>query len=214
MPLTFLVLAAAVAVGDWAAVARRYFRLEYLLKPLTLALLVVATVTADLGPAHGWVVGALVCGLLGDIGLLISRDDRADAGFVLGLAAFLIGHLFYLVAFARHGLHGLFALAGVLIVGGAAALALTPVLRGVRNRAGQELAVVVGGYSAVLGAMAVLAVATASPLTALGGLLFLASDTVLAYDRFVRRLRHGPVYVIVTYHLAQLLIVIGLIRHL
>jgi uncharacterized membrane protein YhhN len=49
--------------------------------------------------------------------------------------------------------------------------------------------------------------------TAAGGVLFLASDTVLAHDRFVRRLHPGPLAVIVSYHLAQLLIVIGLIRH-
>lgn len=214
MPLTFFVLAAVAAVGDWAAVARRYFRVEYVLKPLTLVLLIAAAASADLGPAQGWVVGALVCGLLGDIALLVSTDSAADEAFVLGLAAFFIGHLFYLVAFSRHGLHAWFAIAGLLIAAGASALALNPVLRGVRRRAGREVAVVVGGYSAVLGAMAVLAVATGSLLTALGGLLFMASDTVLAVDRFVRLIRRGPVYVIVSYHLAQLLIVIGLVRHL
>jgi uncharacterized membrane protein YhhN len=212
--LTFLILAAAAAVGDWVAVGRRYFRLEAVLKPLTLVLLIVAAATAHLGPGQAFVVGALVLGLLGDIGLLLSRGPDADPPFVLGLAAFLVGHLFYIVAFSRHGLHWLFALAGVLIVGGAAALTLAPVLRGVAARAGRELAVVVGGYSAVLGAMAVLAVATSSVATAIGGLLFLASDIVLARDRFVHRLVRGPVLVIVTYHLAQFLIVIGLIKSL
>jgi uncharacterized membrane protein YhhN len=60
--------------------------------------------------------------------------------------------------------------------------------------------------------MAVFAVGTGAIATALGGLLFLASDTALAYDRFVRRVPHGPLLVIVSYHLAQLLIVIGLLR--
>lgn len=50
--------------------------------------------------------------------------------------------------------------------------------------------------------------------TGAGGLLFLASDTVLAHERFVRKIPHGPPVVLVTYHLAQLLIVIGLIEHL
>jgi uncharacterized membrane protein YhhN len=212
--LTFLILAAVAAVGDWVAVGKRYFRLEFLLKPLTLALLVVAATTADLGPGQAFVVGALILGLLGDIGLMLSRGPDADPPFVLGLAAFLIGHLFYLVAFSRHGLHWLFAIAGLLVVGGVAALTLAPVLRGVGERAGQELAVVVGGYSAVLGAMAVLAVATGSVTTAIGGLLFLVSDVALARDRFVQPLVRGPLLVIVTYHLAQLLIVIGLIKHL
>jgi hypothetical protein len=63
----------------------------------------------------------------------------------------------------------------------------------------------------VLGAMAVLAVGTKSVLTAIGGLLFLGSDTVLAWERFVKPIRGGPVIVIVSYHLAQALIILGLI---
>jgi uncharacterized membrane protein YhhN len=70
---------------------------------------------------------------------------------------------------------------------------------------------VVAAYAGVLAAMAVLAVGTASVLTGIGGLLFLASDTLLAEDRFVRPRRYGDVLVIVTYHLAQGLILAGLI---
>jgi uncharacterized membrane protein YhhN len=60
--------------------------------------------------------------------------------------------------------------------------------------------------------MTVLGFGTAAVATAVGALLFLASDTTLAWNRFVQPLRRGPVLVAVTYHLAQLLIVIGLLR--
>lgn len=213
MTLTFLVLTALVAIGDWAAVGYRYFRLEYLLKPLTLVLLVVAAAGAALGPGHWWVVAALACCLLGDIALLGERDSAPDRRFLAGAAAFGLGHASYLVAFSRHGLHPPYAVAGILVVAGAAGLVLGPVLSGARARAGRPLAAALGGYAALLGAMTVLAVATGSVATALGGVLFLVSDAVLAHDRFVRRLRHGPLAVIVTYHVAQLLIVIGLVTH-
>jgi hypothetical protein len=36
---------------------------------------------------------------------------------------------------------------------------------------------------------------------------------VLAWERFVRRVSYGPLIVIVTYHAAQFLIVLGLIRN-
>jgi uncharacterized membrane protein YhhN len=209
---TLLIVAAALAVGDWAAVHLRLFRVEYLLKPATLAVLVAAAVTADLGDPKPWVVAALVFGLLGDVGLMLSRDGRTDPPFIAGLAAFLVGHLCYLVAFVRAGLHGLESLAGLLIVGGVAGLALPAVLRGARRSAGREFSYVVAGYSAVLAAMAVLAVGTSIVATALGGVLFLTSDTLIARDRFVARVRHGPLLVIVTYHLAQFLILIGLIE--
>jgi uncharacterized membrane protein YhhN len=214
--LTFLILTALVAVGDWGAVSQRLFRVEYVLKPLTLILLIAAALSADLGPAQPWVVVALVFGLLGDVGLMLSRAEAMtpDGPFLLGLASFLVGHLCYLVGFTRHGVHTLNVLAGVLIVGGAAALTLPQVLGGARRSAGDRLMAVVAAYAVVLAGMAVLAVGTGSPATAVGGLLFLASDLAIAYERFVKKIPRGPMAVIVTYHLAQLLIVIGLIDHL
>jgi uncharacterized membrane protein YhhN len=212
---TLFVLAGVIAVGDWLAVSQRFFRIEYALKPLTLALLVAAAVSADLPTAvKPWVVAALVFGLLGDVALMLSAPDtaRPDGPFLLGLAAFLAGHVCYLAAFARYGLGGLQLVAGLLIVMGAAALTLPRILIRAKAAGGQELMAVVGAYAAVLGAMAVLAVGTKSVLTAIGGLLFLGSDIVLAWQRFVRPIRSGPVLVIVTYHLAQFLIVLGLIH--
>jgi uncharacterized membrane protein YhhN len=183
--VTLLVVAAALAVGDWVAVAQRLFRVEYLLKPATLAVLIGAASTADLAPAvKPWVIVALVCGLLGDIGLMLSADEDADPPF----------------------------LAGALVVIGVAALALPRVLRGATRAAGRPFGYVVAGYAAVLAAMAVLAVGTGQVATAIGGVLFLASDALIAHDRFVARVWRGPLLVIISYHLAQFLILIGLIR--
>lgn len=212
MTATLLIVAAVVALGDWAAVYLRLFRIEYILKPLVLALLVAVAATADLGAAKPWVVAALVLGLLGDIGLMLSRDGRTDPPFVLGLGAFLIGHLCYIIAFARVGLNGLELVAGLLVVAGVAGLTLPQVLRGAARSAGRPFAYVVAGYAAVLSAMTVLAVGTGIVVTAIGGVLFLVSDTAIARERFVERLPYGSVVVIVTYHLAQFLILIGLIR--
>jgi uncharacterized membrane protein YhhN len=208
------VVAALVAVGDWLAVWQRFFRIEYLLKPLTLALLVAAAASADLpGDVKPWVLAALVLGLVGDVALMLSNDDagKLDGPFLIGLGAFLAGHVCYLAAYARYGLGGLQMLAGLLVVVGTAALTLPRILSRAKTVGGQELMAVVGAYAAVLGAMAVLAVGTKSVLTAIGGLLFLGSDTVLAWERFVKPIRGGPVIVIVSYHLAQALIVLGLI---
>src|SRR4051812_16502245 len=178
-------------------------------------LLIAAAASADLPVVKPWVLGALVLGLIGDVALMLSTDrpGRLDAAFLIGLAAFLAGHVAYLGGFARYGQHLVHAIAGLLIVAGIAALTLPKVLVRARRIGGQELMAIVGTYAALLAAMAVLAVGTASVLTAIGGLLFLASDTVLAWQRFVKRLPYGPVLVIVSYHAAQFLIVLGLIRH-
>ena len=210
MTVTLLVVAAVAAVGDWAAVWLRLFRLEYVFKPLTLALLVAAACVAELGDAKPWVVAALVLGLLGDVGLMLS-SGRTDPPFLAGLAAFLLGHVCYLVGFARTGLRPVDVLAGVLIAVGVAALTLPQVLRGARRSAGRPFALVVAGYATLLAAMTALAVGTGIVATAIGGALFLVSDTLIARRRFVAEVRHGDLLVMVTYHLAQALILIGLI---
>lgn len=221
MTVLLFVLAAVAAVADWAAVWQRRPRFEFVLKPAVLALLVAAAATADLGRWASWTIAALVLGLLGDIALLFTRDRRPDAdpdrsepdiAFLLGLGAFLLGHLAYLVAFVLVHEHTVHLIAGVLVVVGISGLALAPVLRGARREGGTGFAAVVGGYAAVLAAMSALGIGTGYIPIAIGSALFLVSDTLLARDRFVARTTYGPLAVIVTYHLAQGLILFGLIR--
>ncbi|HEX3335989.1 MAG TPA: lysoplasmalogenase [Jatrophihabitans sp.] len=212
MTVTLLLVAAVVAVLDWAAVSYRLFRIEYLLKPATLALLVAAAASADIGVAKPWLVAGLAFGLAGDIALMLSRDGRTDPPFIAGLSAFLLGHIGYVVGFLTIGIRVVDLLAGALIAGGIASIALPSVLRGAVRRAGRPFAGVVAAYAAVLAWMAVTAVGTGIAVTAVGGVLFMLSDTLIARARFVARMRHNDLLVIVSYHLAQFLIVLGLIR--
>jgi uncharacterized membrane protein YhhN len=220
----FVVLTGLAAIADWVAVARAQHRFELVAKPLTLILLIIAAGFADLGTAKAWVLAALVLGLLGDIALMFTRlsphaplaplaPQRAmDPAFLGGLTCFGVGHLAYVVAFIRHGLHGWQVLAGVLVVGGATALLMPRVLRAASGAGGGVLAGAVAVYGMALGAMAILGFGTGAVATAVGALLFLASDATLSWDRFVQPLLRGPIIVIVTYHVAQVLIVVGLIR--
>ena len=214
MTVVLLAVTGVIAIGDWFAVERRLVHLEYLLKPLTMVALIAAAASADLPVVKPWVVAALVFGLAGDVGLMLSdkQAERPDLPFMLGLGSFLIGHVCYLAAFARYGVHGAGVLAGGLIVAGAAILALPKVLDGARRRGGQELLAVVALYAAMLAAMATLAIGTDSLAAGAGGLLFLGSDMLIAFERFVAPVKRGSLLVIATYHLAQVLIVVGLVR--
>jgi uncharacterized membrane protein YhhN len=220
---------AASAVVDWWAVAKQRRGIELVAKPLTLALLIVVAALARLGDAKPWVVIALVLGLVGDVALMFASGAHTaegegpteadedsggelDRAFLVGLGAFLLGHLAYYGAFIAHGVHVGTFLLGVVLVAGASAFAVPRVLRGARAAGGSALANAVGGYAVVLAVMVALAVGTSVLFTAVGGLVFLVSDTTLAWNRFVRPLRNGPLAVIVTYHLAQLWIVAGLIH--
>lgn len=214
MTVVLLAVTGLVAIGDWFAVQRHLFRLEYLLKPLTIAVLIGAAATADLPLVKVWIIAALAFGLLGDVGLMLSdkHADKPDLPFMLGLGSFLAGHVCYLAAFARYGVHPRAVVAGALIVGGAAVLVLPKVLSGAVRTGGRELATVVSLYTAALSGMAILAIGTTATATAVGGVLFLGSDMLIALERFVVRIRFGPLLVIVTYHAAQVLILLGLLH--
>jgi hypothetical protein len=68
----------------------------------------------------------------------------------------------------------------------------------------------------VIAAMVVTAWATGLLLVALGGTVFMVSDTLLALDRFARPAtvtwRWARTTVMVTYHVGQVLMVVGALR--
>ena len=210
------VVAGGLAVGDWAAVATGRTRVEYVCKPATLAALVAAAVVADLDAAvHWWVVAALALGLAGDVALMLCADS-ADRWFLVGLAAFLLGHAAYIVAFLRYGVQGWQVLAGALVAVGVGGLALPGAIRGAVRQQGREFGLLVACYAVVIAVMAAAAAGTTRVPTAIGGALFVVSDAVLSRERFVGkavlgRIPVGELAVIVTYHAAQALILLGLL---
>lgn len=208
---TSLAALAVAAPLDWWSVAVRGRRREWVLKPLVLALLIVAawSLGAPETTAGRWLLVALGLSLAGDVALLSDSDPR----FIVGLASFLAAHLAFVVAFAHLGIPR----AGLGFVGLALVVALVAVVGrrvvpAARAEGGLVLAGAVAAYMGVIGVMVVTAWATGHLLVALGATVFMVSDAVLALDRFVRARRFGPVTVMVTYHLGQVLIVLGVLR--
>jgi len=214
-------LAAVAAIVDWVAVAREDTRLEYVAKPAVLALLTVAAAVlpsthTDLVDRKWWFVAALACCLVGDVLLMLPRDL-----FVPGLLAFLVGHVLFIVgllqppspagtppfAFSTTGL-----VVASLVAVAYGAVPATLIFRALARDGGGTLIAPVAVYLVAILTMAVLAANVGVPAAAAGAALFVVSDTVLALGRFVRPLPHGDVAVHVTYHLAQMLLVLSLVR--
>lgn len=186
-----------VALVDWWAVATDRRAVEWIAKPLVMVGVLATMVTLediDRG-VWAWFLVAFVFGLLGDVFLL--GPDRL---FPAGLGSFLIAHLCAIVGLLVAGVEGLWLLGGGVVVLVLLATVGPPVLRGAREHG---LAVPVGLYLSVLGAMAALAVGTGHGLAVAGGLLFLASDAILGWNRFVAAISLSRPGVHVTYHLAQ-----------
>ncbi|MBM3672031.1 MAG: lysoplasmalogenase [Actinobacteria bacterium] len=208
-------LAAVAALGDWVAVSREHTRLEHVCKPLALALLV--GVAATLDPASSdqrtAFVIALVLSLIGDVALMLPSDR-----FVVGLGAFLLGHLAYIVGFGLLGGDAPDYLLGAVIVSVPAVLLARRYVRALASTGRRELIPPVVLYVAAIGAMVASAIAVGNEWAVIGATLFLVSDTLIAETRFGGGSRpyvgprpHGRVAIMVTYHLAQAALVVSLL---
>jgi uncharacterized membrane protein YhhN len=202
-------LPAALALVDWYAVARDDRRTETWAKPgVLLALILTALVLGATDTTAGlWLLLALVLGLGGAAFLLGASDGR----FRFGLAAFLVGHLAYVVCFVKLGINAPEWAWVAWVVLMVCLLATRHVAPATYVRGGAALAVPVALYTVVIGAMVILAFDTGEPLIAVGATIFAASDSILAVDRFVRPQPAAHVVVMVTYHVGQALIVAGVL---
>jgi uncharacterized membrane protein YhhN len=204
-----LVVAALAAIGDWRARMRHDRRLEYLCKPAALVALIAVAVSLspapDLGARRWWFVAALVFSLVGDIALMLPADL-----FVAGLAAFLVGHLCYLAGFWVKGPGSLaLAVAAVCVVAVVAPFAVR-ILKALSTHT--SLLGPVALYMVVISAMLATAVATGNVPAGVGAALFVSSDTMIAWNRFVRPFPAADVAIMVTYHLGQAALVLSLLR--
>ena len=216
-----VVVAGVAAAVDWVAVATSDTRLVYAAKPAVLAALTAAAVVIpadqiDLNDRRWWFVAALVCCLVGDVLLMLPKDL-----FIPGLAAFLVGHVLFIVGLTQPpsppGVPPFsFSVTGLvvasLVVVAVEAVPGTVLVRAlVRNRQ-RALIPPVCLYVVAIVTMVVLAANVGSTVAALGAAFFLLSDTLLAIGRFVRPVPQGSLAVHVTYHLAQVLLVLSLVR--
>jgi uncharacterized membrane protein YhhN len=203
-----LALALAAAFFDWVAVQQGQKPLEYLCKPLTLGLLIGCALALD--PAddavRAWFVAALVLSLAGDVLLMLPQDL-----FAFGLGSFLLGHIAYIVGMHVDGVDGARFLVGIVIVMALLAVLGTRILRGVRAGPDPGLAGPVVAYMCVISAMVASAIGVGHALAVVGAGLFYVSDALIAWNRFIAETRHGRLAIMVTYHLAQVALVLSLV---
>jgi uncharacterized membrane protein YhhN len=210
--LAALAVAGLMAVIDWAAVLRGKRAAERVAKPAVMACLILAVLLGNPGeaPARWLLVGALAASLAGDWLLL------PPGRFTAGLAAFLVAHLAYLGIFLGGPLGAVGLLAGAAVATVVMITAGRSILRGATS-AGARLPVAI--YLVAILAMAVAASGSGSVMSAVGAWLFVASDAMLGWDRFVgtpavtaEAAGRRRVLVMITYHVAQVVLTAGILR--
>ena len=199
--------AAVLAVLNWIAVSQRIKPLEYVAKPTVMVALIAATLGFDIDDPRRWAfVAALAFSMLGDVFLMLPSDR-----FLFGVGAFFVAHIAYVVGLRMDSSAAISLVVGVLVVGVFAVTVGRHIIGAVRRKQ-PEFATPVSAYVAVISVMVASAIATKNPYAAAGAAIFMASDTLIAWNRFVQPLAWAPVTIMVTYHVGQALLVLSLVR--
>src|SRR6187401_3211943 len=201
LPGLIVVSALITLVG----VAFGQLQLIYIFKPLTTILIFVMALLAQGSPRRYKfaIATGLIFSLAGDVFLMLPTDQ-----FLAGLVSFLLAHICYLVAFTtdtrfaeRRGPFVNFALLSGLL------MAL------LWDGIPQPMRIPVIVYVVLLGSMAAQSFvrrakfpSLLTTMAALGGLLFVASDALIAIDRFSTGWSGSRILVLALYYAAQALI--------
>ena len=169
---------------------------------------------ARAGGAYAWLTWiGLILGAAGDVLLqfMDCRPKEREPFFRAGLGAFLIGHVFYIVAFALLGRVTGWAVLLAAVLFAALFLLQFPARMDLK---GQKVPVY--AYAAVISVMTAFAVLSfgagaRGALVGLGGILFLVSDAILALIFFSPlREKSLPTWNLITYYAAQILLALSI----
>ncbi|MBL8009136.1 MAG: lysoplasmalogenase [Flavobacteriales bacterium] len=213
----------AALVGTLYAQARGLHLLEFICKPMLLLVLSSWFFfnSRRVGDRFTLLVQAgLFFSLVGDVALMFQHLDEFN--FLIGLAAFLVAQICYAVAFLQNvvevdGAEGmwisLLLMVLLLSYGFFFAYDLLPYLD-------EALVLPVVAYAIAISLMGVAAgfrfrrtFPRSFWMVFAGALLFIASDSLLARNRFARPVPMGDVLIMVTYAGAQFLIAAGCLVH-
>src|SRR5688572_17778595 len=208
-----------ILIADLFAVQLNYKIAEYIFKPL-IAIWLLAYFILQLRAVRSnlkkWIIAALLFSWLGDV-LLMLPDDNSFF-FLLGLSAFLVAHVFYILFFhfirvkenvkSRWWLLLIVALYYLILIS-----FLSPHLG--------DMKLPVRIYAIVISFMFMLAMhmsfikyKNAGRWMMLGALLFVISDSVLAINKFYQSFEMADIVVMLTYGLAQLFITEAATRYI
>jgi uncharacterized membrane protein YhhN len=170
--------------------------------------LAMAVAAGGLDSTYGrLILAALFFSWWGDLFLISGREKI----FLMGLVAFLLGHLVFAGAFVSHGVDGRWVAGGFLVAVGSAAVIfpwLNPHLGDMRYP--------VYAYMLVISAMVVASVGAwgngATALVLLGAVLFYLSDICVARARFVSPGPWNGYIGLPLYYVAQMLLATSIAR--
>ena len=204
----------AVVLSAGVTILAHYFLpsrpwLIYFFKPFTTILILVAALLPGtlLADSYARLIAlGLLFSLCGDIWLMLPGNR-----FLYGLFSFLLAHVCYVFAFLTSGPADSFPWMALLLsmIGAIILWYLWPSLpRSLRSAVGLYIAVIVM-MAALAASRAIDRLSTGTISAAIGALLFLASDAMLAIDRFRRPFHLARGALLGSYFAGQLMIALS-----
>lgn len=191
--------------------------MRYITKPLLMPLLCVYFLASVKNTAgfNRSIIAALFFSWVGDI--LLMFDSRSSLFFILGLSSFLIAHIFYIFFFHAVRIAEAIKPKGFLLI---PVVVYYAVLVSILSPGLGDMKLPVRVYGVVICFMLMLALhmffiknKKAGLLMVSGAFLFVISDSILAVNKFYISFSEAGVLVMLTYGIAQLLIVEGAITY-
>jgi uncharacterized membrane protein YhhN len=177
--------------------------LVYITKPLLMPILML--IAYQEGVKNKWLYLALLFSFGGDVFLMFSGTNY----FLLGLSSFLIAHVFYIVLFVPQAKFSFLIIAAFGVITAGYLTFLYPHIAA-------DFRPAVIGYCTVITLMGIVAASRKKSSNyvyiLVGAILFIISDSLIAFNKFYAPLPYNAFFVMTTYGAAQLLILEGWIK--
>jgi uncharacterized membrane protein YhhN len=191
--------------------------IAWFMKPFLIPFLLLAVYFCGTFPTKKFLLGALLFSWAGDVLLLFA--DKGELYFIFGLVAFLISHLAYIILFSKQTRITMYHNKAVFWVGTTAIIIYLIALYSLLLPSLGDLQIPVLAYALVLSTMLLFAFKgyfkwhkPASIYILCGAIIFVASDSILAFNKFYEPIQYSSFLIMATYITAQYLIVSGILK--
>ena len=191
--------------------------ISWFLKPFLLPFLFLAVYSCGAFPSKKFLLTALLFSWFGDVVLLFA--DKGEIYFIIGLVSFLLSHITYIILFSKQLRINSNRNKAVFWAGTTAIIVYLMVMLAVLLPRLGDLKIPVIVYAIVLSTMLLFAFkgyfkwnSPANIYILLGAVIFVSSDSILAFDKFYEPIQFSSLLIMSTYITAQYLIVVGILK--
>ncbi|WP_369765172.1 lysoplasmalogenase [Flavobacterium sp. WC2429] len=191
--------------------------IAWFMKPLLLPFLILGVYFSGAFSSKKYLLAALTFSWFGDIILLFA--DRDELFFIVGLIAFLISHIIYILLFNKQLRYKNRKNKAVFWIGVTTIIMYLIIMISILLPNLGDLTIPVFVYALVISTMLLFAFKgflnweePGNWYILIGAIAFVTSDSILAFNKFYTPIVMSSFFIMITYLIAQYLIVVGILK--